>query len=443
VATRYSPPTLDDAPPLPGWVPTYDMAQSTIIMPCNYSGWTDPRVFMNWGVVDFDWSNARELWSNAAPMDCEERLLTQATIVKASTPTAKVMIYRNMVKALPWYTEVREKMLDPAYAGWFLRFREGGSAAPSVYNYSVPPCTGAKCSAFYHDQQQTPEHGAPGQCVGVCDCGEGLPCGEYLWDHRNASLRTWMIDEFLLGAKYGLGNANVDGYYLDDSWGLPKSPFDPAAWRSCDTGPIGGATEEDRHCSQDMGLSAQDVIDIHGNWSVTSDAAKAAVLAHGGATWGASSIFRGTGSRSSKVNDVSRCHNPSTKEACTAFHRQECTATSASQTSAYIFELTKNSCDDPFGENATTALPWPAQDTASFLLTRGKFAWLGHNWMGCMSNDDWIPHLRPAELDVDYGTPVDALCAETAPNSGIFKRAWTKADVAIDCNKWEATITMK
>lgn len=22
------------------------------------------------------------------------------------------------------------------------------------------------------------------RCVGDCDCGPGLPCGEYLWDHR-------------------------------------------------------------------------------------------------------------------------------------------------------------------------------------------------------------------------------------------------------------------
>ena len=431
-----------DAPPLPGWTPTYDMAQSTIIMPCNYSGWTDPRVFKNWGVVDFDWSNARALWSNASPMDCEERLLAQATTVKASTPTAKVMVYRNMVKALPWYTEVREKLLDPAYAGWFLTFREDGTAPPSMYNYSSPPCTGAKCSVFFHDQDQTPEHGGVNQCVGVCDCGEGLPCGEYLFDHRNASLRTWMINEFLLGAKYGLGNANVDGFYLDDSWSAASTkPFDPRTWNTCSNGPVGGASETEKHCSLDMGLTAQDVRNIAGNWSVTSAEAEAAVLSHGGATWGASSIFRGTGARSALVNDT--VPNPSTKEKCIAFHRQECTATSNSQTSAYIFELTRNAFHYPFGENGKTALPWPEQDTASFLLTRGKFAWIGHNWMGCMSNDDWIPYLRPAQLDVDYGTPVDALCTETAPNSGIFKREWSKADVTMDCNTWEATIAMK
>jgi hypothetical protein len=31
----------------------------------------------------------------------------------------------------------------------------------------------------------------------------------------------------------------------------------------------GGATEEDFFCTEDMGLSREDVADIHGNWSQT------------------------------------------------------------------------------------------------------------------------------------------------------------------------------
>jgi hypothetical protein len=113
----------------------------------------DPEVYANWGIVDFDWSNARSVWSSASPMSCQETLLKQAQAVKATTPTAKVMIYRNLVKALPWYSEVREKMLDPAYSGWFLKFKDGANGT----DYHVPPCTGEKCSDFYHDQEQTPE----------------------------------------------------------------------------------------------------------------------------------------------------------------------------------------------------------------------------------------------------------------------------------------------
>ena len=74
--------------------------------------------------------------------------------------------------------------MDPAYAGWFLRFSGDN-------NYHVPTCDNnwspPRCSAFYHDQDQTPEHPhGDGSCVNACDCGEGVPCGEYLQVHARA-----------------------------------------------------------------------------------------------------------------------------------------------------------------------------------------------------------------------------------------------------------------
>merc|ERR550514_2232848 len=127
-------------------------------------------------------------------MDCQERLITQAEQVKAVNNETRVFVYRNIVKALPWYTDVREKLSDPAYAGWFLKFKDGINGS-----YHVPPCTGDKCSEFYHDQDQTPEHPhGDGSCEDECDCGP-VPCGEYLFDHRNESLRRWLVDEFIMG----------------------------------------------------------------------------------------------------------------------------------------------------------------------------------------------------------------------------------------------------
>ncbi len=79
----------------------------------------------------------------------------------------------------------------------------------------------------------------------------------------------------------------------------------------------------------------------------------------------------------------------------------------------------------------------PEQDIANFLLVRGPFAWLGHGWLGC-SRDYEVPAL----LDADFGEPL-GLCAETAPHSGVFARAWSKADVQMDCNTWTPTITFK
>jgi hypothetical protein len=108
-------PVPEPWPTNPGksWEPTWDMAMSTIMMPCNTSGWFDPSLAAKYGIADFDWSNARAMWANSAPMDDGARLITQAAMVKAVNPDTHVWIYRNLVKALSWYSAVGEKLADP------------------------------------------------------------------------------------------------------------------------------------------------------------------------------------------------------------------------------------------------------------------------------------------------------------------------------------------
>jgi len=70
-------------------------------------------------------------------------------------------------------------------------------------------------------------------------------------------------------------------------------------------------------------------------------------------------------------------------------------------------------------------------------------AWLGHGWLGC--SQDYTAATtgtNGAKLNADYGTPA-GLCTETAPNSGIFTREWSRATVRMDCNTYTPTITMK
>ena len=50
------------------------------------------------------------------------------------------MTYKNLVKALPWMTEVRLKLQDPAYWGFFLHYKNGSNANAST--------------ALYHDSEQ-------------------------------------------------------------------------------------------------------------------------------------------------------------------------------------------------------------------------------------------------------------------------------------------------
>ena len=58
------------------------MNASTIIMPCNNTGFTDPKTTLGWGIVDFDWSNSKgtgnaDGWAKHSPMDDEEMLFKQ------------------------------------------------------------------------------------------------------------------------------------------------------------------------------------------------------------------------------------------------------------------------------------------------------------------------------------------------------------------------------
>jgi hypothetical protein len=61
----------------------------------------------------------------------------------------------------------------------------------------------------------------------------------------------------------------------------------------------------------------------------------------------------------------------------------------------------------------------------------------GHGWLGCSHE-----YVFPEELNGDYGEPTE-ICKETAPNSGVFTREWTKASVQMDCKTYTPTITMK
>jgi hypothetical protein len=53
-----------------------------------------------------------------------------------ASPNTKAFVYRNMIKALPWFTSVRKKITDPAYAPWFMNFSK-----EVVADHTKVPCT--------------------------------------------------------------------------------------------------------------------------------------------------------------------------------------------------------------------------------------------------------------------------------------------------------------
>ncbi len=195
-------------------------------------------------------------------MTAEEDLVTQAAIFKAANPLQRVWVYRNIVKALPFFSSVQEKINDAAYSDWFLDFAPGGGGVPHV-----PTCdnnTGL-CSNKYHDQEQTPGYpSGDGNCSAPgCDCGGVVPCGEYLWNWANSSLLDFIVNDFLLGPT-GVGNENITGLYLDDNIKNYTNPSKGCKGDACDCdhGPFGGFTEINYYCTEDMGLITQESMNV-------------------------------------------------------------------------------------------------------------------------------------------------------------------------------------
>ena len=138
-----------------------------------------------------DWSNSKQQWVQGRPMDAETPLVKQAELLTKANLGQRVWVYRNIVIAYPWFPSVREKLRDPLYSGWFIPF---GKPPFSNGSFHVPQCDSnyepPLCTPFYHSQDQTP--GFPkgdGVCPApACDCG-GVPCGFYLFNHANETLR--------------------------------------------------------------------------------------------------------------------------------------------------------------------------------------------------------------------------------------------------------------
>eukprot|EP01088_Endostelium_zonatum_P009664 TRINITY_DN2294_c0_g1_i1.p1 TRINITY_DN2294_c0_g1~~TRINITY_DN2294_c0_g1_i1.p1 ORF type:complete len:424 (+),score=76.26 TRINITY_DN2294_c0_g1_i1:67-1338(+) len=397
---------------IPNHPPTWQMNLSTIIMPCNEQGFTDPSSTKGWGLIDFDWSNAKQIWAKSKPMNCAELLLQQVQMTTDASPGTTTWVYRNSIKALPWYTTVREKLTNKDYSRWFLKFDPSRTPhVPKCDNNYHPPL----CSEFYHDQTQTPEypHG-DGDCAApACDVGS-IPVGEYLWDPRawnmsihGQTLGQWFINDYIFD-KTGGGNPKVSGFFFDDYWSVS-----------------GGPSEFETHAVEDMGLSHKDLEEISGAYQSNMADVYKEVLKRGKFSW--QQLWTGQGLKPGDI--ASTCPRPLvTKQSCAARLRELCSEKSPTQSRFLMYSFYPGGC-----KGNPDKLEQFEQDLANFLLIRGPYAALGHGWLGCS-----LKYERPAALDSDFGHP-EGLCHEVS--NGVFRRKWTKATVEMNCNNWKATIT--
>ena len=359
-------------------------------------------------------------------MSTEEDLLAQARLTAAQGGAGRIFTYFNLVKALPWYTSVREKLADPAYSGYFLRFSP--AATPHVQ-----PCdavTGV-CSAFYHDQSQSPAVPSAsnphpdGECVDYCDCGPGVPAGEYLWDLRNSSCRDFLVG-LLLGPSFlgADGGGLISGLFLDDYWCSSLLNGTGAC-----TDPAQGPTEVEAHSVVDMGLSDADVAALTQGWLDTTTAAQAAIVAAGGYTW---SLLPGQDNANAEPLSLAQ------GASCSAFLRAACAPGALWQRAPLVLGLTP-------GTAASGPLPHFRPELAAFLLARGPAAYLGWGEWGMSwptgmtwNSSGGVVLPLPEELaSGDWGAPA-AQCAEGAPGS--FSRDFPAGRVTLDCDTFAVSI---
>ena len=91
-------------------------------------------------------------------------------------------------------------------------------------------------------------------------------CRADLWDHRNESLREWLINEYV-GGSTGVDNTAIHGLFMDNGW-----PADKPA-------------EVQADAVTDMGLTPSDVAAISRGWQKTQAACQQRILASGGFNW--------------------------------------------------------------------------------------------------------------------------------------------------------------
>ena len=90
----------------------------------DYSGWFDPELAAQFGVVSIDWANNENSWrSKSLPYPDQADLVTQAKMIKAASMNrTKVFVYRQGQGAgSPAGKQATELLTNPIYDGFFLK----------------------------------------------------------------------------------------------------------------------------------------------------------------------------------------------------------------------------------------------------------------------------------------------------------------------------------
>lgn len=267
-----------------------------------------------------------------------------------------------------------------------------------------------------------PSHGKvpDNVCREQCDCGATNPCGEYTFNHRNASFSEWWIHEYMISESTLLHKPQaINLGFLDDGMGLQ------------------GMSEGAPYPTwvEDTGSSPQDMQEHVNHFHANVGRLQREVVSKGGFYW---QMIRGQGPMIRPVGTNHGCNSPKARNVtaaqCAATLREWCTLEPAAWRIAHkYFVCADEMTDSNYARDAT----------AEFLLTRGEYAWIGYGWSGCYPqpvnstthkpiNSTWL-RPRPALWDADFGGAPSGPCEETQEGSGVFVRRYPRADVKWTC----------
>jgi hypothetical protein len=108
----------------------------------------DPKNMSQWGLINFDWADASNIWQDTLPDHNNEAVLVeQCKMVKAEGTGTRCMVYRNTELALQWQESSRAAMTQANVdRNVFLKYKTKDLCENSA------PCN----IAAYHNANQPP-----------------------------------------------------------------------------------------------------------------------------------------------------------------------------------------------------------------------------------------------------------------------------------------------
>ena len=322
--------------------------------------------------------------------------------MKAAKTGTRVLVYRQALWALSWMESVRAVMYDPAFAGYFLRYKSGAV-------WIEPP------RVSDNERQQNPA------LLPLCTQAAG-ECA--MWDWRNQSARRYFQD-VVVGGSRGTGSDLVDGVFLDDpgpgSLAEPMFEYINGVRRGADA--VGMTDSELEALSQATFTMITEL--------------RAKVAAQGKMVWlngqPSSGPFLPISDSNCSTFSISlTCgwwEAPVPGPTCEQFYRTRCSQPSYATVDLGVMT--------PTNETACHSMGCYQLAIASLLLLRQDRAWFITSVWQQTSNTSSRAGVTPStliwtpDLDRDVGKPLGN-CIENSP--GRFSRDWSSGTVVIDCS---------